>query len=187
MNKETYISFAVLDEETKIKFQFIDSFRFLGNSLDTLSSSFQPEKISILVRDFPHLDPDRLKLLMRKGIFFYGYLDSVERLNETQLSSQEYFYNKLNDELITDSHFQHAQLIWSKFNLGNLSEYSDLCMKTDILLLVLVFETLRKSSHEVYGLHPAHYYTLSGYNDPRYRFTQVLRTWYSWWHKSMFQ
>lgn len=163
INKEKYISFTVHDKETKIKFRFIDSFRFLGYSLDTLASLLQQENFSILVREFPNLNSDKLKLLMRKGVFFYDYLDSIEKLDETQLPSPEYFYNKLNDEEINDSQYSHAQLVWNTFNLKNLGEYSDLYMKTDILLLAAVFETFRDTSHKTYGLDPAHYYTLPSY------------------------
>ena len=43
-----------------------------------------------------------------------------------------------------------------------MSEYHDLYLKTDVLLLADVFETFRRMSRNICGLDPAHYYTLAG-------------------------
>ena len=47
--------------------------------------------------------------------------------------------------------------------MRNLGEYSDLYLKTDILLLADIFEEFRTQCIKVYKLDPAHYYTLPGY------------------------
>lgn len=64
---------------------------------------------------------------MRKGVLIYNYF--IEKHNETQLSSHEYFCNIFNNEAITDCRDAHALLIWRTFNLSNLDEYSDLYIK----------------------------------------------------------
>lgn len=60
-------------------------------------------------------------------------------------------------------------------NINNLGEYSDLYLKTDVLLLDYIFEQFRFSSHKTYGIDSAHYYTLPviylGYNAKAYRHT----------------
>ncbi|KAJ8937652.1 hypothetical protein NQ318_002166, partial [Aromia moschata] len=96
---------------------------------------------------------ERLKLLTRKGIFCYDYIDGLDKLNDTQLPDIQHFYNKLNDTNIKETDYEHAKLVWEKFNIETLGEYSDLYMKVDIMLLTCIFETF----------HPAHYYTIPGY------------------------
>ncbi|CAH1107447.1 unnamed protein product [Psylliodes chrysocephalus] len=162
-NKEKYISFTVHDKKTTIKFRFIDSFRFMGCSLDKLSATLKPENFTDLKNEFLDLDEEKFKLLTRKGVFFYDYLTNIERLEETELPNQNSFYNKLMDQHITDTDYNHAKLVWEKFNLKTLGDYSDLYMKTDILLLASVFETFRDTCFKTYGLDPAHYYTVPGY------------------------
>ena len=47
--------------------------------------------------------------------------------------------------------------------LRTLDEYSDLYLKTDVLLLIDVFENFCESYVASYGLDAAHYYTLLGF------------------------
>ncbi|XP_065654917.1 uncharacterized protein LOC136081522 [Hydra vulgaris] len=44
----------------------------------------------------------RLDFLLRKGVYPYDWVDSVDKFNETQLPPKELFFSKLNDEDITD-------------------------------------------------------------------------------------
>ena len=166
-NKEKYISFMVFDNNTNIKFRFIDSFRFMGFSLDALASNLSKnptvDNFGNLRNEFPDLDEERFKMLLRKGVFCYDYIDSIEKLNETNLPDFKYFYNKLDDKNIEQADYEHAKLIWNKFDIKTLGDYSDLYMKTDIMLLTCVFETFRETCHKTYGLDPAHYYTIPGY------------------------
>ena len=95
-------------------------------------------------------------------MFPYDWFDSIEKLNKEKLPDIEEFYSKLNDEIITEENYEHAQNVWKKFKIKNMREYHDLYLKTDVLLLADVFENFRKVCKENYKLDPAWYYTSPG-------------------------
>ncbi|CAH1107328.1 unnamed protein product [Psylliodes chrysocephalus] len=161
LTKEKYISFTKHVPENLIKFRFIDSFRFMNLGLEELASYLT--EFPHMKMEFPELDDEHINLLRKKGVFPYDYLDSVNKFKQTTLPTHKEFYNKLCDENITEEQYTHAQNVWKKFNIKTLGDYSDLYLKTDILLLVEIFEQFRSSCHRTYGLDPAHYFTLPGY------------------------
>ncbi|XP_051170478.1 uncharacterized protein LOC127287531 [Leptopilina boulardi] len=114
INKEKYISFTKHVEASLIKFRFIDSFRFMASSLDKLASYLNEYKI--VKSNFSNYSDNKVNLLTRKGVFPYEYLDSKEKLEETQLPQKECFYSTLNDSNISDQEYLHAQQVWSEFN-----------------------------------------------------------------------
>lgn len=167
-NKEKYISFTKTVGSMQLR--FIDSYRFLASSLEELASYLHPNKKSILHSQVP--DIAQFSLLVRKGVFPYEHITCWERLQETNLPAKNAFYNKLKDEPISDEDYAHALNVWDAFNLHTLGQYSDLYMKTDVLLLADIFENFRDSCMDSYTLDPAHYYTLPGYTwDAMLKFT----------------
>jgi len=76
--------------------------------------------------------------------------------------ARELFYNSLTDDTISESNHAHAANVWKPFSIRTLSEYSNLYLKTDVLLLSDIFENFR-SCIVSYGFDPAHYYTLPGF------------------------
>lgn len=170
VNDQKYISFIkqidnlAIDHRNDIHLKFIDSFRFMAASLDKLSSYLPSEEKLILKNEFRDLEPEKCALLERKGVFPYDYLDCWEKMEETALPSKENFYSKLMDEQISDNEHQFAEKIWREFNITNLGEYSDLYLKTDILLLADVFENFRSTCLKIYQLDPAHYFTSPGFS-----------------------
>ncbi|XP_071056426.1 uncharacterized protein [Onthophagus taurus] len=104
-NKERYINFSkrvlvdkVISEDKSVKnvffkLRFVDSFRFMASSLDSLA------------------------------------------------------------EGISDEQYAHAQTVWKKFNCHTFKDYSDLYLKTDVLLLADVFEKFRRSRFTYPGTH----------------------------------
>ena len=59
------------------------------------------------------LEENKLKLLLKKGIYPYEYMDSFERFSETQLPEKEKFYSSLSGEGITDEEYEHAKKVWT--------------------------------------------------------------------------
>ncbi|CAB0044872.1 unnamed protein product [Trichogramma brassicae] len=171
--KERYISFVKFMEDQRLSFRFIDSFKFMASSLDKLALNLkqQPTLKKVFGQDY---DDAQIDLLTKKGVFPYEYISSLEKLQETALPPPEQFYSSLTDSDISTKDYEHAKEVWGSFEISNLGEYSDLYLKTDVLLLVEVFENFRKTCHEAYELDPAHYYTLPGYSwDAMLLYTQV--------------
>ena len=108
------------------------------------------------------IEEDKRRLLLKKGIYPYEYMDSFERFNETELPEKENFYSSLNGKGISDEEYAHAQDVWKKFGCQNLGDYHDLYVVTDVLLLADVFENFRKVCQDRYGLDPANYYSAPG-------------------------
>ncbi|GFU28690.1 uncharacterized protein NPIL_631291 [Nephila pilipes] len=98
---------------------------------------------------------------MRNGCFPYDYVSDVEKLNDTCLPPKEKFYNRPNDEDITDDDYQHENRVWNAFNIKSLGDYSDLYVKTEVLLSD-IFENFRSVCMKVYNLDPVWYYTAPG-------------------------
>lgn len=95
--------------------------------------------------------------MKQKGVYPYDYMDSFDKLDETELPKQEdHFYSTLNNENITDDKYNHAQDVWNKFNLKTMGEYHNLYLKSDILLLADVFENFRKTCLQYYKINWIH-------------------------------
>ena len=164
-NKEDYISFTKkvkVDEYIKndkknpvyFNLRFLDSFKFMASSLDSLSKN---------LNEFPICKANGLQdRHLRKGIYPYDYMDSFNRFNETENPPKEEYYSILNDQEITDEDYDHSIKIWKEDKIKNLGEYHDLYLKIDVLLLAEIFENFRNVCLKHYELDPAHYYTSPG-------------------------
>ncbi|XP_071580579.1 uncharacterized protein [Temnothorax nylanderi] len=182
LTKKNYISFSKTVKETQtdgmwnrlVKLRFVDSYKFLAASLVTLASYLDKDKLRITRSENAELSTEDLDLLTRKGVFPYEYVDSEDKLRETELPPREVFYSSLTDETASESDYEHATRVWRRFRVRDLGEYSDLYLKTDVLLLADIFENFRDTCLASYGLDPAYYYTLPGYTwDAMLRYTGV--------------
>lgn len=157
-NKEKFISFTKfipIDSKNVAQLKFIDSFNFLSSSLDNLVKSMKPEDFYNLRQFFK--DEYLFKLICRKGIYCYEYIDSWDRYKEKKLPDQSKFYSTLTCQTVTDDDYKHALKVWNVFNISNLGEYTDLYLKSDVLLLCDIFEKFRNMSLNYYNLDPCYY------------------------------
>ena len=103
----------------------------------------------------------KYELLTRKGVYPYEYMSSWDKFKEF-LPPMKAFYSKLNMSKISEDDYQHAQSLWKEFRIHNLGDYHDLNLRTDVVLLVNVFEAFRDICLEHYSLDPAHFYMAPG-------------------------
>ena len=138
---------------------FIDSMRFMKDTLDDLVKNLVEEGFNYLSKEF--LDK-RLKLLKQKGVYPYEYMSSFKKFDECELPSKDKFYSSLKGKGISDEDYKRAKKVWNVFNFKNLGEYHDLYLKTDVSLLCDVFENFFNICVEYYDLDPCHYFSIPG-------------------------
>ena len=162
-----------LDMEKYIMFKigrvtFIDSMQFMPSSLSSLVDNLSNDQLKTLnsylkeLKMSDELHNECMQLMRRKGVYPYEYMDGWERFDETSLPSIDKFYSHLTEESISGKDYNHAQIVFEKFNMKNLGEYHDFYLLTDVLLLADVFEAFRDTCLEYYGLDPCHFYTSPG-------------------------
>ena len=170
-NEEKYISFTKntvvgsytnkegKDKPIKHKIRFIDSFKFMSTSLESLVNNLPDDGFNILERFYKG---EKLSLVKRKGFYPYEYMDSLKRFKENKIPPKEAFYSRLTGEGISDEDYEHVKKVWKVFGMKTLQDYHDLYNVTDVLLLADVFENFRNVCMENYKLDPAHYFTAPG-------------------------
>ena len=112
--KEKYISFNVninvklagmSNEDGKevrknIQLRFIDCCRFMASSLDKLASNLDDDHCKHL-REF-YKEEEVFRLMRRKSVYPYEYMDGWEKFEDTSLPPKDVFYSKLNMKGISD-------------------------------------------------------------------------------------
>ena len=171
-SKEGYISFSIKVEVNKyidkngierlkeIELRFIDSFKFMSSSLDSLINNLACGGSEFF--GFEEYSENQYKLLIKKGIYPYEYMTDWDKFKETKLPPREAFHSKLNMSGVGNEDYEHANRVWKKFGLKYFGEYHDLYLKTDVIRLANIFEAFRKVCLKNYGLDPAHFYTAPG-------------------------
>ncbi len=160
-SSEKYISFSKTIQD-KFNIKFIDTFRFMSESLSSLAYNLSEDKTRFR-ETLKIFSLSTLNLVTRKGVFPYEYIDHPNKLNETCLPPKQFFYNSLKDEDISDEDYAHAHKVWKKFNIKTLGEYSDLYLATDVCLLSDVFENFRDLCLQTLKLDASHFMTAPGF------------------------
>ena len=134
-NEEKYINFtkriqvgSYTSKKGEIKplhhqIRFIDSFKFMATILDNLVKNLPKDDFNNVKR---YYTDDKLSLLTRKGVYPYDYMNTLEKLKETELPPKEAFYSKLNNEDISNEDYSQAQKVWKEFGMKNLEDYHNL-------------------------------------------------------------
>ena len=89
-------------------------------------------------------------------------MDSFKRFNEEKLPDKFEFFSSLKDKCISERDYSRAIYVWNVFKMNTISDYHNLYLKTDVLLLGDVYEKFIKTCLDYYGLDPWHYFSTPG-------------------------
>lgn len=149
-NKEKYISFSknVLvvsytnssNKTNKIycTLRFLHSFKLNVSSIDKLARNLTIDQLKHTREHFKDSDV-KFDLVRRQGIFPYQYMNSFDRLNDSQLSSKDVFFSDLTNTHISNGEYEHAKKVWETFKCETVGDYSDLYLKLIFLALLEKF------------------------------------------------
>ena len=90
------------------------------------------------------------------------YMDSFKKLSEEKLPDKSRFFSSLKDECISEKDYERANNVWNTFKMKTMSDYHDLYLKADVLLLADVIEKFIKMCLDYYGLDLCNYFSSSG-------------------------
>ena len=152
-NLEKYLSLTVG------QLKFLDSFQFTPKSIDVLSKTLEDDEFKYLVESCTTSHSD---LVRRNCVYRCDYMDSFERFDETELPTQDAFFNKLSGSSCSDIDYAHASRVWDAFGCDTIVDYHDVYLQLDVLLLVDFFEKFRRTCLDFYSLDPLHYYITPG-------------------------
>ena len=168
--KEKYISFSKnihvdshwnherqINEKEFFKIRFLDSFRFVSESLESLSNNLNSDQCVEIKKHFN--ETVKFDIIRKKGVFPYSYIDSINKLKDVKLPSKKDFFNELLNEEISDSDYERAKNVWNVFECKSLQDYATVYLLSDCLILTDFFESFRSLCLEKYKLDPAQYFT----------------------------
>ena len=131
----------------------------MSSSLEALVNNLPKDAFKNLLKYFT---PEQAELLKQKGFYPYEYMDSIEKLNDTEPPPLKAFYSKLSGRGINEKNYKHVWNVWNTFKMKIFKEYHELYNVTDVLLLADVFENFRDICLKIYGLDPVYYFTAPG-------------------------
>ena len=135
---------------------FIDSMQFMNSCLGSLVKNLPDNDFKYLSEKF---SGEVLELVKEKGVYPYEYMDSFKKFSENKLPDKCKFFSSLKDECISEKDYERANNIWNAFKINSMSDYHDLYLKTNVLLLADIFEKFIKMCLDYYGLDPCHYFS----------------------------
>ena len=72
------------------------------------------------------------------------------KISANKCTIKKHCCNTLDEKNISDGECSHALIVWNTFKLKHLREYYDLDVTLNVLLLIDIFENLRKVSFDFY-------------------------------------
>ena len=108
--------------------------------------------------------PDKWSYLTKKLAYSYEYFNSIEDYKKpVDNLKKEDFFSKLKNGCPDDEEFQRTIDIIKRYNIKNGEELTEIYLKSDVLLLVCVFEKFIRVSVNEFGINPLYSVSLPGF------------------------
>ena len=165
--KKDKVKFKILpktnEEYISVKYEcirFIDSYRFLSESLYKLVKNLDEDDFKILKKE----SSDKWQYLNKKLAYPYEFFNSIDDYKKpVDNLEKENFFNKLKNDYLDDDEIERTKEIIKLFNIKDREELTRLYCKSDVILLADVFEKFVKVSTEEYKINPLYCVSLPGY------------------------
>ena len=165
--KKDKVKFEIIpktnEEYISVKYgciRFIDSYRFLSESLDKLVKNLDEDDFKILKKEFL----DKWQYLNKKLAYPYHYFNSINDYKKPVNDlKKEDFFSKLKNDYPDDDEIERTKENIKVFNIKDGEELTRLYCKSDVILLADVFENFVKVSTEEYKINPLYCVSLPGY------------------------
>ena len=140
--------------------RFIDSYRFLSESLDKLVKNLDEDDFKILKKAFP----DKWQNINKKLAYPYEYFNSFDDYKKpVDNLKRENCFSKLKNDYPDDGEIERTREIIKLFNIKDGEDLTRLYCKKDVILLADVMEKFVKVSFEEYGINPLYCVSLPGF------------------------
>ena len=107
---------------------------------------------------------DKWKYLAKKLAYPYEYFNSIDGYRKSvDNSKKEYFFSELKNDYPNDEETDRTKQIIKLFNIENREELTKLYLKSDVLLLICVFEKFIRVSVNKFGINLLYCVILPGY------------------------
>ena len=123
-NTEDYVSFSIkvevdkyinengIEKSKEIELRLIDSFKFMSSSLDSLVNNLAKGGEQLF--GLEEYNENQYKLLIKKGIYPYEYMNDWDKFKENELPPKEVFYSKLNMVGVREEDYEHVNRVWTQ-------------------------------------------------------------------------
>lgn len=144
-------------------YQFKDSLSFLNASLNELMNNLLRDKTHTFeiidqLQLYKTHEIEKKQLILRKGIYPYEYVTSIEKLQKThKIPEQKYFFSTLTNSHVSNEDYEHSQKVFQKFGCKDLVDYTELYCSMDVGILAEVVVQFRKLVQLNFNLDCCHY------------------------------
>ena len=149
-------------KNTKVMNRLINNKKIVRTTCKTCKSR-KDQLFFGLIKKFPctfklcRNNAQKFMLLLRKVVYAYEYMDSIDKFKEKELPTIDKLYSSLSNSNITKDDHNHAKKAWDLFKIKNLGKYHDLHVQADTAQLSDVFENFRYWRLKDYDLDPTYF------------------------------